>query len=124
MAIHNKRFGQRGENAAADWYVSAGYQVLDRNWRCPEGEIDLIVAKGSTVAFVEVKARSSGRYGTGFDAVDWRKQRRVRSVARQWLATCRSADVEHGSGPFYEELRFDVVDVARDGTVQVRHGCF
>lgn len=109
------RFGSRGEAAAAAWYRHNGYRVLANNWRCREGEIDLIVALGDTVAFVEVKARSTALFGTGAEAVDWRKQRKVRSVAQRWLA-----DQPH----HYPELRFDVVDVDGRGTLQVYHGCF
>jgi putative endonuclease len=109
------RFGRRGEAAAASWYQNNGYRVLASNWRCREGEIDLIVASGDTVVFVEVKARSTTRFGTGADAVDWRKQQKVRSVARHWLA---------GQPHHFPELRFDVVDVDARGTLQLHHGCF
>lgn len=110
-----RRFGRLGEEAAAAWYRHSGYAVLAANWRCPEGEIDLIVSAAGTVAFVEVKARTTGRYGTGAEAVDWRKQQKVRSVARHWLAQ---------QDQHYPDLRFDVVDVDGRGTLQVHTGCF
>lgn len=115
ITVPNSRFGRRGEAAAAAWYRHNGYQVLATNWRCREGEIDLIVTAGETVAFVEVKARSTARFGTGAEAVDWRKQQKVRSVARYWLA---------GQSHHYPELRFDVVDVDGRETLQVHQGCF
>lgn len=112
-------FGRFGEQCAAEWYENAGFRVLARNWRCARGELDLIVADDSQVVFVEVKARSSSRFGSGADAVDWRKQRKVRSIASMWLEQRPSAD----SG-YFADLRFDVVDVDHRGNVQVFEDCF
>ena len=123
MAKNNNTFGRQGEDAAASWYQEAGYRILDRNWRCAQGEIDLIVAQDSTVVFVEVKARSSTRFGSGFEAVDWRKQRRVRQLARLWLSGRDPAVVDR-SIEFYQDIQFDVVDVDRRGNVRVRQHCF
>lgn len=109
------RFGRNAELAAARWYRNFGYRVVATNWRCRHGEIDLIVALGDTVVFVEVKARSTSRFGTGAEAVDWRKQRKVRAVARYWLIDQK----QH-----YPELRFDVVDVDGRGNLQVIQDCF
>ena len=112
---HAGRFGRFGEAAAARWYRRAGYRILDRNWRCREGELDLVVARGSEVVFVEVKARSGGFYGTGAEAVDHRKQRRLRRLAVRWLeASVRG----------YAEVRFDVVEVDRRGHLRLHHDCF
>ncbi|MEM7273060.1 MAG: YraN family protein [Actinomycetota bacterium] len=113
--IETSSLGQRGETAAAGWYRSAGYRQLARNWRCRDGELDLVVTDGQTVIFVEVKTRSSGRYGSGFDAVDHRKRRKVRTVAARWLAA---------SDRHWAEIRFDVADVDGRGHVLVREGCF
>jgi putative endonuclease len=112
---HNQRFGAFGEDAVAQWYRSGGYEVLDRNWRCSAGELDLVAASDAVVIFVEVKARSSGRFGSGAEAVDWRKQKRLRALALQWL---RQQD-RH-----YPELRFDVVDVDQRGHIRPYLGCF
>ncbi len=122
------QFGHVGEQAAAEWYEAAGYRILDRNWRCSHGEVDLVVAGEAVVVFVEVKARSSGRYGSGFDAVDWRKQRRLRQLARLWLNEYRASEPSDPLGQddhgYFCDVRFDVVDVDRRGTVRVRHDCF
>ncbi len=112
---HAGRFGRYGEECAARWYRSMGCQILAENWRCAEGELDLIVADGSAVVFVEVKARTSSRFGTGADAVDHRKQRKLRLLASRWLAA---------SDHHFADLRFDVVDVDARGTVQVFEDCF
>jgi len=108
-------FGRFGEAAAARWYRRAGYRVLATNWHCREGELDLVVSRDGAVTFVEVKARSSARFGTGAEAVDHRKQRRVRTAAIRWL--------DH-SGCFVGDIRFDVVEVNRRGQVQVHQDCF
>ncbi len=112
---HNRAVGRRGEDAAAVWYATEGYQVLARNWRCAEGELDLIVSDGSCIVVVEVKARSSTRFGSGVDAVDWRKQGKLRQLAQRWLS-----DADR----FYDEVRFDVVDVDGRGHLIVYEDCF
>jgi putative endonuclease len=98
-----RRLGADGEDAAARWYVERGYTVIERNWRCREGELDLVLAKDRLVVICEVKTRSSARFGTPFEAVGWAKQHRLRRVAAQWLRQ---------SAPFRpEQVRFDVAGV-------------
>ena len=92
-----------GEDAVADWYERAGYAVLDRNWRCREGELDLVVARDRTIVFCEVKTRRSAAYGAPFEAVTVTKQRRLRTLALQWLAA--------HPGHRAPTLRFDVASV-------------
>ncbi len=109
------RFGQFAEAAAARWYRRAGYRVLARNWRCREGELDLVVASAGEVAFVEVKARASDRFGGGLEAIDHRKRRRLRAAAVRWLD-------EAGAG--FADIRFDVVEVDRRGRLRIHQACF
>jgi putative endonuclease len=99
--------GVRGEEAAVAWYRSASYEVLDRNWRCAEGELDIVARsrEGEVLVFCEVKTRSSVRFGSPFEAVTPAKQRRVRAVARLWLHSARRV------GARYEHIRFDVAAV-------------
>lgn len=80
--------------------------MVARNWRCADGEIDLVVTLDALVVFVEVKARASDRFGSPALAVDHRKQRRLRRLAALWLADQAAA---HG-GPA-RPVRFDVVAV-------------
>lgn len=116
-------FGQFGEEAAACWYAANGYSVVDRNWSCPLGELDLIVRstgrESPVVAFVEVKTRRSDRFGSGFDAVTVDKQRRLRRLAGQWLALS-----PRGAVPRDAVVRFDVVDVDGRGHIQVIEDAF
>ncbi len=114
--------GATGEELAARWYTRSGYQVLDRNWRCGDGELDLIVARGSLVVFCEVKTRRGAAFGTPVEAVTPGKQRRLRRLAGRWLAG-RPPDERR-----YPDLRFDVASVmAAPGTepvVEVIEGAF
>lgn len=76
--------GRAGEQWAADHLSALGYDILDRNWRCPQGEVDIVAALGEHLAIVEVKTRRSDRYGRPLEAVDHRKRRRLWQLARAW----------------------------------------
>jgi putative endonuclease len=114
-----RELGRRGEELVARWYEAAGYTVLDRNWRCRAGELDLVLGRGRTVVFCEVKTRSSTRFGAPVEAVTAAKQRKLRTLALQWLAD---------SGGRGRDLRFDVASVmARRGEepiIEVVEGVF
>lgn len=107
--------GRFGEDLAARWYQRQGYVVLARNWRCPAGEVDLIVSRSATVVFCEVKARRDGSYGAPALAVGPAKQRRLRRMAAIWLA----AAPRHR----HVEVRFDVVEVV-GARINVIEGAF
>jgi putative endonuclease len=96
------RLGARGEKAAADLYQKAGYALVERNYRCPLGELDLIVMKGSVLVFSEVKTRRTDRHGLPSEAVRATKQARIKRLAAHWMR-------EHKPGAV--EVRFDVVSV-------------
>lgn len=114
-----RRLGTAGEDAVARWYQAAGYAVLDRNWRCRDGELDLVVIRADTLVFCEVKTRASARFGAPFEAVTPTKQRRLRNLALRWLAEHRT---------HRRTLRFDVASVTRTATddlaVDVLEGAF
>jgi putative endonuclease len=76
--------GERGETLAARYLTAKGLTVLARNWRCPDGELDLVLTDGETLVVCEVKTRTSGHYGTPAEAVDDAKAGRIRRLARQW----------------------------------------
>lgn len=100
--LRNQARGRWGEQQAARWYIEHGDEVVERNWRCSRGEIDLIVRRDDVLIFVEVKARVDDRFGSAASAVDLRKQHRIRLVAARFLAE----HPEHRG-----EIRFDVVAV-------------
>lgn len=117
MSDQRRAVGADGEARAAAWYEAAGYSVLDRNWRCRDGELDLVVARKGELVFCEVKTRSSDRFGVPAEAVTRTKQRRLRVLAARFLA-------EHGGGGGAgRSIRFDVAAVM-GGTVEVIEAAF
>lgn len=119
LSKHRRALGARGEELAAAWYVEHGYEILDRNWRCREGELDLVLRGAGATVFCEVKTRTSDAYGSPVEAITRTKQRRIRVLAGRWIEARG-----HRGG----ELRFDVVSVLapRDAppTVEVLEGVF
>lgn len=113
MTGHNRSVGAEGEDLAAQWYVRAGYQVVARNWRCREGELDLILRGHGAIVFCEVKTRSSDAFGTPAEAVGPVKQRRIRALAAQFLR-------QH---PQPGAIRFDVAAVL-EGNLDVLEDAF
>lgn len=83
MSTH--RVGRRYEALAASWLEARDWRILARNWRDGPREIDLVVARGDVVAFVEVKARRDRAYGHPLEAITRRKRREVQTAARAWL---------------------------------------
>lgn len=76
--------GRRGERAAAAHLEGLGYRILDRNWRCPIGELDLVAVDGRELVVVEVKTRTSRAFGDPLEAVDDRKLARLCVLAGAW----------------------------------------
>jgi putative endonuclease len=104
-AMDRRELGQIGETLAASYLTTRGWNIVDRNVRYREGEIDIVAARGGILAFVEVKTRRSAAFGSPAEAVTWKKQRRIRALASRYLAE------RH---PGAHAIRFDVVDIARD----------
>jgi len=94
--------GQRAESLAAAYLEGRGYAVLARNWRRPEGELDLVVGKEGLCVFVEVRSRTGTERGHPLETVDARKRARVRRAARMYI---------HEAHPDAAVFRFDVVGV-------------
>lgn len=78
--------GRAGEERAAQHLTGQGYTVLARNWRCAQGEIDIIAAHGDHLAVIEVKTRRTAAFGHPFEAIDRRKRRRLWQLAQAWIA--------------------------------------
>jgi len=106
--------GRWGEDRAATHYRRLGYEVLGRNWRCSHGEMDLILRDGDLIVFCEVKTRRTDTYGSGFWAVDHRKQARLRRIAAAWLSA---------NGHRSTSIRFDVAAIT-GVQIEVRAGAF
>jgi putative endonuclease len=111
----NRAVGASGEELAAAWYVAQGFEVVARNWRCRDGELDLIVRDGRRYIFCEVKARTSDAFGAPVEAITHDKQQRLRRLAARWL--------ESDAPALAREIRFDVCSVM-DGAVEMLEGAF
>lgn len=107
----NKRsVGTKYESIAAEYLSQHGYKIIERNYRNPHGEIDILMEKDAMLIFVEVKFRSSNKYGIPLEAVDIWKQRRISKAALYYYST-------HG---YFENIacRFDVIAIYGDGTIE------
>ncbi len=91
----------------AQWYLGRGYQVVERNWRCPGGEVDLVLVHegSSTLVFCEVKTRTSSAFGSPFEAVTPLRLRRLRRLAGRYLEEGRP------NAPVVRAVRIDVAAV-------------
>ena len=103
---HKDEVGKAGEELAAQTLARQGYTIVDRNWRGKNGEIDIVAIESDVLAFIEVKTRSSHRYGPPAAAVSLEKLARLRRLAGQWLTERRG----HVDARF-AEIRLDVVAV-------------
>ena len=106
--------GKQGEQLAAEYLQRSGLRILDRNWRCAEGEIDIVAAERRALVVCEVKTRSGVRYGTPLEAITRQKRNRLRRLAVRWL-------IAHGV--LFDEIRIDVIGVLRaeSGDFTVEH---
>lgn len=101
------------------WYRGRGYRILERNWRCALGEIDLVCARQDLLVICEVKARTSRRFGEPYEAVTEDKQRRLRRLAAYYLVS----ESDHARHRSYGEIRFDVASVL-GSAISVIEGAF
>jgi putative endonuclease len=113
MSTARQAFGELGERIAERWLRRRGWRVIQRRFRSGHRDIDLVVERDGTVAFVEVKARKGPDFGGPVQAVDYRKRRQLERSAMVWID-------RHGRKA--DDYRFDVVGVLVDGTaVRVCH---
>lgn len=105
--------GAAGETLAERYYRRHGFHVVERNYGCDAGEIDLVLRRGGTIVFCEVKTRRTDRWGDPAEAVRYAKRAKVRRSAARWLSDRRPGSVD---------VRFDVVSViVRGGRASLRH---
>jgi Predicted endonuclease distantly related to archaeal Holliday junction resolvase len=106
--------GRHGEHLAARFLQDVGFVILDRNWRCAHGEIDLVARDRGETVFIEVKTRSSRAFGHPFEAITARKLARLRRLAAAW---CEAHPGKHGP------IRIDAIAVIapRDEPAQLEH---
>ena len=106
--------GRRGEDLASDYLRESGLTIVERNWRCAQGEIDIVARTGEELAFVEVKTRSSLAYGHPFEAITTNKLARLKRLAALW---CREHPGSH------ERIRIDAIGIIAPtlGLVEIEH---
>jgi putative endonuclease len=113
MSAATQEFGELGERIAERWLRRNGWRLVQRRFRSGHRDIDLIVERDDTVAFVEVKARRGAEFGDPVEAVNWSKQRELTRSASVWIQ-------RHGRPT--DSYRFDVIGVLVEGErVRVRH---
>ena len=105
MDLSTRALGDYGERLACRYLLAEGLTIIDRNWRCARGEIDVVAVDGRELVVCEVKTRTSEAFGAPFEAVTWRKQRRLRLLGGLW----RDDHPEQAAGP----LRIDVISILR-----------
>ncbi len=114
MTEARRALGGSGEDAVAAWYEARGFEVVARNWRCRDGELDLVVREGRRYVFCEVKTRTTDAFGVPAEAVTRDKQMRLRRLAARWLMDAPNRP---------REIRFDVASVLA-GEIEVLEGAF
>lgn len=113
--MHDKdALGRQGEQLAVDYLQRAGLRILDRNWRCAEGEIDIVAAERRALVVCEVKTRSGSRHGSPLEAISRSKRLRLRRLAVRWVTA---------HGVLVNEIRIDVIGLVQDraGNFTIEH---
>jgi putative endonuclease len=115
---NNKKTGAAGEQLAEEFLRERGYRIIERNFRCRDGEIDLIVEKGRCLIFCEVKSKRSLKYGQPLEMITLRKRRQVARLARFYLR-CDAGGARRFQN---HRLRLDGIGILWLGSkVQIRH---
>lgn len=112
--MNNRALGSEYEEMAAQFLAKKGYQILQKNFRCKSGEIDLIAEHEGTLVFVEVKFRKNTMFGSPFEAVGHTKQRKICQTARYYLLKNKYSE--------QYSCRFDVIGIiGKQKEVQIEH---
>lgn len=111
--MNKRQLGADKEEYAANYLIQQGYHILERNYRTRFGEIDIIAKEGEYLCFIEVKFRSGKTYGTGLDAVDYRKQTKIRQVANYYLMKSCYGE--------WTPCRFDIVAMEGEEIILLRN---
>jgi len=102
MSKERISLGKKGEDISIEFLRKQGYKIMERNYRCPAGEADIIARDKDVICFVEVKTRRTREYGLPEEAIDWHKQKRLAKVALRYL---KEKKIEG------QDFRFDVVSI-------------
>lgn len=105
MKKYNKLIGDYGEDCATKYLISNGYEILERNYKCPLGEIDIICFKDNILSFVEVKSRFNFSYGLPREAVNFKKKQKIKAISSWYIMNSKIEDVN---------IEYDIVEVYLD----------
>lgn len=108
--MNKKELGKIGEEFALEYFKKNGFGICERNYRTNFGEIDLIVKKKNLLVFVEVKARKSLDFGEPIEAIDERKQEKIRFIANYYISKSKNKSLQ---------VRFDVFSIILDKNNQI-----
>ncbi|HXH21102.1 MAG TPA: YraN family protein [Dehalococcoidia bacterium] len=106
----NRSLGNFGERVAASHLESRGYRILERNWSCRQGEVDLIATRGDDLVFVEVRSRKGGAFGTPEESITGRKRQHLLDTIAAYMA-------EHPDSPPNQRIDLVVLELDRKGRV-------
>lgn len=106
MYLSNQDIGKFGEAVTEEYLIKSGYEILDKNFRCKTGEIDIIAKNSNYVCFVEVKTRKNNLYGMPCEAVNYIKQHKICKTAEMYILKNKL---------FESSFRFDVIEVLLSG---------
>jgi putative endonuclease len=99
--------GEDGEQAAADYLQKYGFRILDRHWKCAEGELGIVAVERHSLVVCEVKTCSGTRHGTPLEKISQAKRKRLRQLAIQWL---------NAHGIRFDQVRIDVIGLLHEGS--------
>lgn len=97
-----KEIGKAGEDIACEYLRGKGYEIIRRNFRCKQGEVDIVAQKGGVLCFIEVKTRTSNQYGYPEESVNFNKKRHIRDTAKYYIMKNDLSEVD---------FQFDVITV-------------
>ena len=110
--VSNISRGKSGEKLAKDYLITKGYSILETNYRNKIGEIDIIAKDKDILVFIEVKTRTSTDYGYAFEAVDFRKQRKIINTSMVYVKYKNYVDTQ---------LRYDIIEVYMTNVIKINH---
>lgn len=109
---NNIKKGKMGENEAIKYLISQGYRIVDRNYRTKLGEIDIIAIKSNVLVFVEVKTRTSAKYGYPYEAVNWKKREKIYKTSLIYIKYKKMEGYQ---------IRYDIIEVFLRKKPRINH---
>lgn len=111
MNMENKSKGKKGEDTACNFLKKKKYRIIERNYRCPYGEIDIIAEHKNTLIIIEVKYRQNNKFGSGYIAVDYRKQKKIIQTTNYYINKYNIKFL----------VRFDVISIDNDNITHIEN---